>query len=119
MDAEYDSAQTLINSLKIFISWCENTIKERDIATQYLIKIDGRYVESVNFPEEHKDDEYRLNGIQFAIRFNKNLAHRTKYFLDNENDFNHEIVNLRTELLELIKNKTNFLSVVERAPSTN
>lgn len=112
-----DDAIAFINSLKTFILWCENALKEIDVAKQYLIKIDGRYVEAVDVSPGQNDDEddLKLNGITVALRFNKNLAHRAKYYLDQHYGNTPEIVNLHRELTELIKRKYELISRVEKS----
>lgn len=100
----------LLESLNSKIFALEALLEKSNIKSIYLLKIDGRYIENVDMMryELDADDDkncFNLCEINTAMYFDKNAAHRTKYFLDFHHDCKFEIVNFHSELLDLIVKK--------------
>lgn len=104
------------------ISALEKLLETPKAKSIYLLKIDDRYFETVDMTsyEIDADDEREcftlsdVGEINSAMHFDKNAAHRTKYFVDFHHHCQCEMVDLHSELLMLIERKKFLISFMKQ-----
>lgn len=112
MSAQIEQQQ-LIGKLEAFITWAESELDNVQVLSQYVVEIDGTYVET-DVPFITCQVLKRV-GLIGAFRFEKNLAHRAKYDIEMNHNLVCKVVPLSPLLHSELLSKKRFLEAIRKS----